>query len=170
MPSTDGASSAADSASSELLARFTPDTETWRKRVAALSALAAPLALWGAYAVASGVKSGMMYNLAILFLGVLALVLPVLATVALFAPESGLSAPESDEEAVELLKRRYAADEIDQAEFERRLDELMAVEEAVAAGLLDGAESRDSRHGAETTRDATESDRDSTHAEVERES
>lgn len=109
------------------LGRFSPDSRRWRLRVAGLAAVGAPLAFYGAFAVASGVKSGMVYNLLVLVFGVLALALPVVGTAALLAPESGLSRPKSPdaEDPVETLKRRYAAGDIDETEFDRRLDDLM---------------------------------------------
>lgn len=109
------------------LGRFSPDSRRWRLRVAGLAAVGAPLAFYGAFAVASGVKSGMVYNLLVLVFGVLALALPVVGTAALLAPESGLSRPKSTdaEDPVETLKRRYAAGDIDETEFDRRLDDLM---------------------------------------------
>jgi uncharacterized membrane protein len=109
---------------SSTLARFTPDSDRWRRRIAGVAALAAPLALYGAYAVASGVKSGTIYNLLVAVVGLLALVLPALAVTVWFAPtHAGTGATaDGDADAVETLKRRYAAGEIDRAEFERRLD------------------------------------------------
>ncbi|NUB92654.1 SHOCT domain-containing protein [Haloterrigena sp. SYSU A121-1] len=51
--------------------------------------------------------------------------------------------PESDSDPLEELKRRYAAGEIDDAEFERRLERLVAVDEipddAIGTGTADAA-------------------------------
>ncbi len=104
-------------------------------------------------AVISGVKSGLVYNLLILVLGLLALTLPAVTVASLLAPDSGVrqsrrqsavgrtetktrdvartrrggvdtrsTTGEPALDAETLLKRRYAAGEIDHAEFERRLD------------------------------------------------
>lgn len=110
-----------------LLGRFTPDGRRWRRRIAGLAAVGAPLAFYGAYAVASGVSSGFLYNLLAFALGVLAMVLPAIGVAALLAPDSAAAHTRTSEgeESVATLKRRYAAGEIDRSEFDRRLDALM---------------------------------------------
>lgn len=117
-------------AGSGVLGRYTPDSRRWRLRVAALAAVGAPVAFYGAFAVASGVKSGVVYSLLVALFGVLALVLPAVGATALLAPESGLSRTSTDgDDPVETLKRRYAAGEIDRAAFDRRLDDLVELSE-----------------------------------------
>ncbi|WP_135851022.1 SHOCT domain-containing protein [Halorussus salinus] len=130
------------------LARHTPDSSRWRRRVAGIAAVGAVLSLYATFAIVSGVKSGVVYNLLALLFGVLTLVLPVVATTTLFAPDSGLTRGDSsassstrtddsrEERPVETLKRRYAAGEIGQDEFERRLDGVVEADD----DLLDGAD------------------------------
>ncbi|WP_342633184.1 SHOCT domain-containing protein [Halopiger xanaduensis] len=57
-----------------------------------------------------------------------------------------------DEDAIEELKRRYAAGEIDDAEFERRLDRLVAVDDALAGIFDDGDGGTDRSTDGETGR------------------
>lgn len=152
------------------LARYTPDTRRWRRRVAGLAALGAVLSLYATFAIVSGVKSGVVYNLLALLFGVSTLVLPVLATTTLFAPDSGLTrgdssdlnrvadsgsnltGTDSDEQPVETLKRRYATGEIGQEEFERRLDDLMAApDDASEAPDADSVERSGGRRGSRET-------------------
>lgn len=123
------------SASPGMLGKYTPDSRRWRLRVAGLTAIGAPLAFYGAFAVASGVKSGLIYNLLILLFGVIALVFPAVAAIALLAPDSGLSRanPSESHDSVEMLKQQYATSEIDQAEFNRRLNDLMETPESTHA-------------------------------------
>lgn len=123
------------------LGKYTPDRRRWRRRVAGLAAVGAALAFYGAFAVASGVKSGMVYNVLILLFGVLSLVLPVVATAALLAPDSGIEREGSSDDAaaLETLKQRYAAGEIDRPEFERRLDDLVAVPGDAPGSEADGS-------------------------------
>jgi uncharacterized membrane protein len=112
------------------LARYTPDGRKWRRRVAVVAAVTAPLAAYAALAIISGVKSGIVYNLLIAVFGLLALTLPAVAVAALLAPdsESPRATPARDADSVETLKRRYAAGEIGDDEFERRLDALVESE------------------------------------------
>ena len=112
------------------LARYTPDSRTWRRRVAVVAAVTAPLAAYAALAIVSGVKSGIVYNILIVVFGLLALTLPAVAVAALLAPdsESARATPSRDADSVETLKRRYAAGEIGDEEFERRLDALVESE------------------------------------------
>jgi len=120
-----------------LLARITPDSRRRRRVVAALAAVAAPLALYGSWAVASGVKSGMTYDLIILLFSAVALLAPAFAAMALLAPDAGRrTAPEarpgpSVEEAdpVTVLQRRYAAGELSDEEFDRRLETVLETDE-----------------------------------------
>jgi uncharacterized membrane protein len=114
------------------LARFTPDSRRWRRRIAAVAACAAPLAAYAAVAIISGVKSGLVYNLLVAAFGTLALTLPAVAAASLLAPPSGATdrTKSREADAVETLKRRYAAGEVDEAEFERRLDALVRTERA----------------------------------------
>ena len=118
--------------SSETLARFTPDSRRWRRLVAAGAAIGGPLAFYAAFAVASGVKTGLVYDLLILLFGILTLVLPAVAAATLLAPNSGLTRENSPgrEDPIEVLKRRYAAGEIDREEFDRRLDALVEISES----------------------------------------
>jgi uncharacterized membrane protein len=112
------------------LARYTPDSRTWRRRLAVVAAVAAPLAAYAALAVVSGVKSGVVYNLLVAVFGILALTLPAVSVAALLAPDSGSTraTPPRDADSVETLKRRYAAGDIGDDEFERRLDGLVETE------------------------------------------
>ncbi|SFR63547.1 SHOCT domain-containing protein [Halogeometricum limi] len=120
---------------SSLLARYTPDSRRWRRVVAALAAVGGPLAMYGAFAVSSGVKSGMVYNLIILVFGILAVTLPAVAATVLLAPDSGLARTNADSDSpLATLKGRYAAGEIDDAEFERRVDSLVELSETRSVG------------------------------------
>lgn len=128
-----------------VLARYTPDSRRWRRRVSGLAAIGGPLALYAAFAVASGVKSGMVYSLLVLLFGVLALILPAVATATLLAPDSGLTRSDSSgrDDSIETLKRRYAAGEIDHEEFSQRLDDLVATsEDALDGGAVDSGGER----------------------------
>ena len=136
------------------VAEFTPDSRRWRRRVAGLAAVGAPLALYGAFAVASGVKTGIVYNLFVLLFGLLALLLPAVAAAVLLAPDSGRVQADlsAQGDAVETLKRRYATGEIDQAEFDQRLDGLIRG--------LDGA--RDLSDGGSGSHETRETEFDAT--------
>ncbi|UPV74016.1 SHOCT domain-containing protein [Halorussus limi] len=136
------------------LARYTPDSRRWRRRVAGLAAVGAMLSLYATFAIVSGVKSGIVYNLLALLFGTLTLLLPVVATTTVFAPDSGLTRPDDSrgERPVETLKRRYAAGEIDRDEFERRLDDLMAASDD--APDRSDADSVERSGGRRATRDA----------------
>lgn len=117
---------------SSLLARYTPDSRRWRRRIAGIATVGAPVALYATIAIVSGVKSGFAYTLLVLLFGLLTMILPAVAAVTVLAPNSGLprrDAPRT-EDAVESLKRRYATGEIDQEEFDRRLGDLMGVADA----------------------------------------
>ena len=130
------------------VAEFTPDSRRWRRRVAGLAAAGAPLALYAAFAVVSGVKTGIVYNLLVLLFGLLALLLPAVTAAVLLAPDSGQIRADSSVrgDAVETLKRRYATGEIGRAEFDRRLDGLI--------GGLDGTrELSDGSSGGHETRE-----------------
>ncbi|MFC6826380.1 SHOCT domain-containing protein [Halopelagius fulvigenes] len=134
-----------------LLARYTPDSRRWRRRIAALAAVAAPLAAYAALAIVSGVKSGAAYNVLVAAFGMLALTLPAVAAASLLAPDSGTTPAESTDadelrsssnrtgsgDAVEALKSRYAAGEIGDEEFERRLGTLVATDEVGLEGSAD---------------------------------
>ena len=111
------------------VAKYTPDRRRWRRRVAGLAAIGGVLALYAMFAIISGVKSGMVYNLLALLFGLLTLFLPAVTTAVLLAPDSGQRRTDTSrrENAVETLKRRYATGEIDQGEFDRRLDDLIGV-------------------------------------------
>ncbi|MFC7099001.1 SHOCT domain-containing protein [Halobaculum marinum] len=124
----------------ESLARFTPDSRRWRAGVAAACALGAVLSLYATLAVVSGVKSGAAYTALALLFAVLAVTLPAVASAVALAPASayadgadgggkGDGASEADD-AVETLKRRYATGEIDEAEFDDRLDTLVELDAA----------------------------------------
>jgi len=45
------------------------------------------------------------------------------------SPENDQQANEADETPIETLRRRYAEGELDEEEFERRLDQLVTTEE-----------------------------------------
>lgn len=107
--------------------RFTPDSRRWRRRIAAMAAVGSLLSFYAAFAVASGVKSGMVYNLLVLVFGVLALSLPAVAVGSLLAGDSGVarSTPSQGADAVQTLKQRYADGELDTDEFEQRLDDVL---------------------------------------------
>lgn len=117
--------------SPRLLARFTPDSRRWRRRVAGLATIGAVLSLYAMFAVVSGVKSGPVYNLLALLFAVLSLLLPAVAVTTMFAPTSDPTRRDASrsESPVETLKRRYAAGEIGQDEFDRRLDDLIEASE-----------------------------------------
>lgn len=145
------------------LARHTPDTLRWRRRIAGLAAVGAVLSLYATLAIVSGVKSGVVYNLLVLLFGVLTLVLPVVAATTLFAPDSGPTRTDSSgrtrtktargERPVEALKRRYAAGEIGQDEFERRLDGLVEADDEPFDGA--DADSVENPVGGATELDST---------------
>jgi uncharacterized membrane protein len=66
--------------------------------------------------------------------------------------ESGTSGGESDPDPLAMLRERYASGEIDEAEFERRLERLVATEDIPPEAVSD-AEPGDSAHepGTDTT-------------------
>ncbi|WP_135826299.1 SHOCT domain-containing protein [Halorussus ruber] len=144
------------------LARFTPDSRRWRRWVAGLAAVGSALSFYAAFAVASGVESGTVYNLLIVLFAVLTLTLPAIASATLLAPDSGLTRTKTagrgttrtratstgatrGEDAVETLKRRYAAGEIDREEFDRRLDDLVEVSGDTGCETADAVETRAAR-------------------------
>ncbi|MFC7068603.1 SHOCT domain-containing protein [Halobaculum lipolyticum] len=122
----------------ESIARFTPDSRRWRRRVAAACAIGAPLAVYATVAVVSGVSSGFAYNVLILLCAAAAVVLPAVATAVALAPASAHA--RSDDGAdrsssgasdpVETLKRRYATGDLTEAEFDERLDRLVELDAA----------------------------------------
>ncbi|WP_277553279.1 SHOCT domain-containing protein [Halobaculum limi] len=108
------------------LARITPDTPRWRRRAAAVAALAAPLALYGSWAVVSGVKSGLVYNTIVLAFSLVALFAPAFAAASLLAPDSGSRSKQRDAtDPVTTLQQRYASGGIDREEFDERLDAVL---------------------------------------------
>jgi uncharacterized membrane protein len=129
------------------LARFTPDSRRWRRGVAGLAAVGSALSFYAAVAVISGVKSGTVYDLLIVLFAVLTLILPAIASATLLAPDSDLTPKNATrgEDAVETLKRRYAAGEIDRDEFDRRLDELVVASGDTSGGAVDTVETRTAR-------------------------
>ncbi|WP_166035602.1 SHOCT domain-containing protein [Halorussus pelagicus] len=72
-------------------------------------------------------KSGLTYTLLALLFAILSLLLPAVAVTTMFAPTSDPTRSDASrgESPVETLKRRYAAGEIGQDEFDRRLDDLI---------------------------------------------
>ena|GEM_PF-2474368 len=137
-----------------LAARYTPDGRRRRRLAAAAASAGAVLAWYGANAVISGVKSGLVYNLVILVLLVATFTLPAYAAAAVLSDDAGT--PRWDEPAtpVETLKRRYAAGEIDETEFQRRLDTLVTRETDASRGENAGQRARESteRYARETER------------------
>ncbi|WP_435182835.1 SHOCT domain-containing protein [Halobellus sp. EA9] len=137
-----------DASPSSTLARYTPDSRRWRRRVAAVAGVAAPLCAYAAVAIISGVKTGLVYNALIALFGILALTLPAVAAASLLAPPSGRETKtrSAGSDAVEALKHRYAAGEVSDEEFERRLDTLVRTENGTvddpAAGVEHAERSR----------------------------
>ncbi|WP_276301198.1 SHOCT domain-containing protein [Halorussus lipolyticus] len=131
------------------LAQLTPDSRRWRRRVAGLAAVGGALSFYAAFAVASGVKSGLVYDLLIVLFAFLTLTLPAIASATLLAPDSGLPRTKTaraettrteasrDENAIETLKARYAAGEIDREEFDRRLDALVGASGDTSGGAVE---------------------------------
>lgn len=111
------------------LARYTPNSCRWRRVAAGLSVITASVAVWALYAIASGVKGGPMLWLAMALFGTLAMALPAVGAAALLAPDAAPSETTRDADAVETLKQRYAAGDIDEETFDRTLDDLLAVDE-----------------------------------------
>jgi uncharacterized membrane protein len=147
-----------------LVARYTPDDSRRRWLVAVASGVGAVLAWYGATAVITGVKSGLVYNLVILVLLVATFILPAYAAAAVLADDSGVPQWGSSTGPVETLKRRYAAGEIDEATFQRRLDTLVRRTDRREAGGEDGsaptaddeyasAPTADDEHGSTPTTD-----------------
>ena len=132
-----------------LVARYTPDDSRRRWLVAVASGVGAVLAWYGATAVITGVKSGLVYNLVILVLLVATFTLPAYAAAAaVLADDSGVPQWGSSTGPVETLKRRYAAGEIDEATFQRRLDTLVRRTDRRETGGEDGsAPTTDDEHG-----------------------
>ena len=110
-----------------LVARLTPDGRRGRRLLAGVAAIAAPLALYGTAAVVTSTNSGTVYDLLVAVLGIATLALPAIAAAALYAPDAPLGG-DSSEAAVEQLKQRYSNGEIDDTEFDRRMERLIAVE------------------------------------------
>lgn len=71
-----------------------------------------------------------------------------IAEIAFEGDEGAAASPASGDDALDELKRRYAAGEIDEAEFERRLERLIAVEDLPEDLLAD----QSSREGPATGR------------------
>ncbi|WP_162224666.1 SHOCT domain-containing protein [Halorussus amylolyticus] len=125
----------------QILARCTPDSHRWRRLLAGAAMTASALTMYAAFAVASGVKSGTVYDLLILVFGILTVLLPAVASAALLAPDSWTARPNAsrNENALETLKRRYAAGEINREEFDRRLDDLIVVSDSARERANDGS-------------------------------
>lgn len=111
-----------------LAARYTPDDDHRRRLVAVAAGVGAVLAWYGATAVITGVKSGLVYNVVILVLLLATFVLPAYAAAALLSDDAVTPRRDGSADSVEALKRRYAAGEIDEATFQRRLDTLVTHE------------------------------------------
>ncbi|WP_435066372.1 SHOCT domain-containing protein [Halobaculum sp. EA56] len=113
-------------------ARFTPDGRRARVAVATVAAVAAGGLLYATARMASSPLSGDPYTLFTWGLGVATVVVAAVAGAVLAAPESGTerSTPgaAAGEASVEAAKRRYAAGELTEEEFERRVETLVGVE------------------------------------------
>ncbi|GAB3415595.1 hypothetical protein GCM10027435_11970 [Haloparvum alkalitolerans] len=83
--------------------------------------------------VVAPIVTGLWWSLPLVwFLGIV-VVLPVLHTLAKPLPDADGGSAGSDDEAdpaLDALRERYARGEIDEEEFERRLDRLLATEDA----------------------------------------
>ena len=121
--------------SSEILRVLTPDSRRWR-RISAVVATFATLVLF--YQTVALISSPWSGNLPSMLVGV-GVILTLLSAAAvptvLLAPDRSAADRQNREEeddAIATLKRRYAAGEISDEEFERRVENLVGLSAATA--------------------------------------
>ncbi|QKY21174.1 SHOCT domain-containing protein [Halolamina sp. CBA1230] len=112
-----------------------------------------PLKSWPGIALVLVVTLGLSALTAVLSLGALPavvtivgwfIVAPVLAILTYYEDEEGDADPERDD-PVATLRERYARGELTEAEFERRLDQLLETEGTGRSAGVDGARERGER-------------------------
>ncbi|WP_321111885.1 SHOCT domain-containing protein [Halorussus salinisoli] len=125
--------------SSDVLGVLTPDSRRWRRVMASVSMVTTLILFYQTVSLISSPWSG---NLPSLLVGV-GVVLTLLSAAAvptiLLAPDRSVTDQqdaEEEDDGIETLKRRYAAGEISEEEFEHRLENLVAL----SAGTDDATE------------------------------
>ena len=118
----------------ELVHRYAPQSPTGRTATAIVACLiGVPALVFGLVALAGSVASGMLFLLlSTVTLSVAGQLIWGVIRQANAAPADSLHGQQLDESSgtpIETLRRRYAEGELDQAEFERRLDQLIETEE-----------------------------------------
>ena len=118
----------------ELVHRYAPQSPTGRTATAIVACLiGVPALVFGLVALAGSVASGMLFLLlSTVTLSVAGQLIWGVIRQANAAPADSLHGQQLDESSgtpIETLRRRYAEGELDHAEFERRLDQLIETEE-----------------------------------------
>lgn len=119
----------------ELVHRYAPQSPTGRTAIAIVACLiGVPALVFGLFALTGSVVSGILFLLlSTVTLSVAGQLIWGVIRQANAAPadslQDGQQRHESSETPIETLRRRYAEGELDQEEFERRLDHLIETEE-----------------------------------------
>lgn len=140
--------------SSEALRVLTPDSRRWRRIAAVVATLATLVLFYQTVALISSPWSG---NLPSMLVGV-GVILTLLSAAAvptvLLAPDRSATdrrSREGEDDAIATLKRRYAAGEISDEEFERRVENLVGLS-ATTADETSVPETGNDRGSERTTR------------------
>ncbi|WP_049943784.1 SHOCT domain-containing protein [Haloarcula argentinensis] len=119
----------------ELIHRYAPQSPTGRTAIAIVACLiGVPALVFGLFALTGSVVSGVLFLLlSTVTLSVAGQLIRGVIRQANASPadslQDGQQLDESNETPIETLRRRYAEGELDQEEFERRLDQLIETEE-----------------------------------------
>jgi len=118
----------------ELVHRYAPQSPTGRTAIAIVACLiGVPALVFGLFALTGSVASGVLFLLlSTVTLSIAGQLIWGVIRQANAAPADSLQdrqqLNESSETPIETLRRRYAEGELDQEEFERRLDQLIETE------------------------------------------
>jgi len=119
----------------ELVHRYAPQSPAGRTATAIVACLiGVPALVLGVIGLGGNIASGLLFLLlSTVTLGAAGQLIRGVVRQAnaapMASPENDQQANEADETPIETLRRRYAEGELDEEEFERRLDQLVTTEE-----------------------------------------